>query len=90
MSAVSPRWLNAQVCLRLQVRDWYVESFRELREFPRIQDINDEAKFTDLLRHIYHRSVAVSSGVLSGYSETSGTLLQLSAQPATAGLQCCQ
>ena len=44
--------------MHLQVRDWYVESFRELREFPRIQDINDEAKFTDLLRHIYHRSAA--------------------------------
>eukprot|EP00891_Asterochloris_glomerata_P003635 jgi/Astpho2/3635/Aster-06926 len=53
----------------IKVRDWYVESFRELREFPRIQDINDEAKFTDLLRHIYHRHRHVVPVMAMGVAE---------------------
>lgn len=43
----------------LQVRDWYVESFKELRTFPRIRDAGDEVKFTELLRHIYRRHANV-------------------------------
>ena len=39
----------------MQVRDWYVESFKELREFKPIRDAESELKFTGLLRHIYHR-----------------------------------
>lgn len=39
----------------LQVRDWYVESFAELRRFPTIKDAADEAKFTELLKSIYQR-----------------------------------
>ncbi len=44
----------------MQVRDWYVESFAELRRFPTIKDAADEAKFTELLKQIYqrHRSAA--------------------------------
>jgi pyruvate dehydrogenase kinase 2/3/4 len=42
-----------------QVRDWYVESFKELRTFPHIRDANDELKFTELLRHIYRRHANV-------------------------------
>lgn len=38
-----------------KVRDWYIESFRELREFPEVKDMNDEAKLTDLLRKIKTR-----------------------------------
>ena len=38
-----------------QVRDWYIESFRELRRFKPIKDDQDESTFTDLLRDIYHR-----------------------------------
>jgi hypothetical protein len=41
------------------VRDWYVESFKELRTFPHIRDANDELKFTELLRHIYRRHANV-------------------------------
>lgn len=37
------------------MRDWYVESFAELRAFPRIKDTADEAKFTELLKQIYER-----------------------------------
>lgn len=39
----------------MQVRDWYVESFKELRNFKPIRDAESELKFTGLLRHIYHR-----------------------------------
>lgn len=43
----------------LRVRDWYVESFKELRSFPKIKDASDEQHFTGLLKHIYsrHRNV---------------------------------
>ncbi len=38
-----------------QVRDWYVESFKDLRAFTPIKDSSDEVQFTDLLKHIYNR-----------------------------------
>jgi hypothetical protein len=43
----------------LKVRDWYVESFKELRSFTKIRDVSDEQQFTGLLKHIYtrHRNV---------------------------------
>ena len=37
------------------MRDWYIESFRELRRFKPIKSDQDESTFTDLLRDIYHR-----------------------------------
>lgn len=42
-----------------QVRDWYVESFKELRAYPAIKQAADELKFTELLRHIYRRHANV-------------------------------
>ena len=51
------------------MRDWYVESFKDLREFPPIKDINDEKKFTDLLRHIYHRHRHVVPVMAMGVAE---------------------
>lgn len=45
---------------RAQVRDWYVESFRDLRSSSPIKDVAGEAQFTDLLRHIYRRHVSGS------------------------------
>lgn len=42
-----------------QVRDWYVESFRELRSFPKVKDASDELHFTRLLQHIYRRHTNV-------------------------------
>jgi hypothetical protein len=41
------------------VRDWYVESFKELRAFRKVRDAGDEVQFTALLKHIYsrHRNV---------------------------------
>ena len=58
---------SSSVCF--QVRDWYVESFRDLREFPAIKDNNDEQKFTDLLRHIYHRHRHVVPVMAMGVAE---------------------
>jgi pyruvate dehydrogenase kinase 2/3/4 len=54
----------------LKVRDWYVESFKELRGFPKIRDAADEQHFTGLLKHIYtrHRNVVpvMAMGVAGG------------------------
>jgi hypothetical protein len=50
---------HPRASVSLQVRDWYVESFKELRTFPHIRDANDELKFTELLRHIYRRHANV-------------------------------
>jgi len=50
----------------LKVRDWYVESFQELRGFPMIQDEDDELDFTKLLKHIYNRHTNVVPMVASG------------------------
>jgi hypothetical protein len=45
--------------LELQVRDWYVESFSDLKKIPPIKDTSDEEKFTELLRKIYQRHAHV-------------------------------
>ncbi|KAB2009999.1 hypothetical protein ERO13_D10G183100v2 [Gossypium hirsutum] len=36
----------------LKVRDWYLDSFRDLRSFPEIKDINDEKEFTQMIKAI--------------------------------------
>lgn len=38
--------------LYLQVRDWYVDSFRDLRSFPDIKDTNDEKEFTKMIKMV--------------------------------------
>ncbi len=43
----------------MQVRDWYVESFKDLRAMPCIKDVQDEANFTQILRGIYRRHANV-------------------------------
>jgi hypothetical protein len=44
------------------VRDWYVESFRDLRAHPPVKDAADEVAFTELLRHVYRRHVSLTWG----------------------------
>uniref|UniRef100_A0A0C9S0X8 Protein-serine/threonine kinase n=1 Tax=Wollemia nobilis TaxID=56998 RepID=A0A0C9S0X8_9CONI len=39
----------------LTVRDWYVESFRELRSFPAVRDTSDELNFTEMIGQIKTR-----------------------------------
>lgn len=36
----------------LKVRDWYLDSFRDLRSFPEIKDSNDELTFTQMIKMI--------------------------------------
>ncbi|KAG4946764.1 hypothetical protein AAZX31_15G179700 [Glycine max] len=36
----------------LKVRDWYVDSFRDLRAFPNIKNVNDEQDFTEMIKAI--------------------------------------
>ncbi|KAJ1439999.1 Signal transduction histidine kinase-related protein, C-terminal [Sesbania bispinosa] len=36
----------------LKVRDWYVDSFRDLRSFPDIKNMNDEKEFTEMIKAI--------------------------------------
>ncbi|KAL4439458.1 hypothetical protein ABPG77_008787 [Micractinium sp. CCAP 211/92] len=53
----------------LKVRDWYVESFRELRGFPKVRDASDELQFTRLLQHIYRRHTNVVPVMAMGVAE---------------------
>ncbi|PNH03238.1 [Pyruvate dehydrogenase (acetyl-transferring)] kinase, mitochondrial [Tetrabaena socialis] len=51
------------------VRDWYVDSFRELRSFPGVRDAGDELKFTELLRSIYRRHANAVPVMAKGVGE---------------------
>jgi len=53
----------------LKVRDWYVESFKELRAFSPIKDAQDEQDFTKMLRSIYQRHAGVVPMMAKGVSE---------------------
>lgn len=53
----------------LKVRDWYVESFRDLRQFPNIKDSTDEVNFTEMLKHIYIRHKNVVPTMAMGVAE---------------------
>lgn len=53
----------------LKVRDWYVESFAELRAFAPIKTEDDEARFTDLLRSVYRRHANVVPLMAKGVAE---------------------
>ncbi|MEW5307422.1 MAG: hypothetical protein WDW36_009820 [Sanguina aurantia] len=53
----------------LKVRDWYVESFKELRSYPLIRNTEDEHKFTNLLRSIYRRHANVVPVMAKGVAE---------------------
>jgi pyruvate dehydrogenase kinase 2/3/4 len=51
------------------VRDWYVESFRELRAFPVIKDMATEETFTALIRRIMARHNNVVPMIARGVHE---------------------
>lgn len=36
----------------LKVRDWYVDSFRDIRSCPEVKDMKDEREFTDVIKAI--------------------------------------
>lgn len=51
------------------MRDWYVESFKDLRSFPPVKDANDEVKFTEMLRSVYRRHANVVPVMAKGVAE---------------------
>lgn len=53
----------------LKVRDWYVDSFRDLRIFPDIVGEEDEKKFTDLIHQIKMRHNDVMPTMALGIQE---------------------
>jgi len=53
----------------LKVRDMYVESFKDLRDFPTISDMVDENKFTEMLKNIYSRHADVVPCMAMGVAE---------------------
>ncbi|XP_021889533.1 pyruvate dehydrogenase (acetyl-transferring) kinase, mitochondrial isoform X2 [Carica papaya] len=46
-----PYGLSAKPAV-LKVRNWYLDSFRDLRSFPEIKDMNDEKEFTQMIKAI--------------------------------------
>lgn len=64
----------AQCNAAVQVRDWYVESFRELRGFPKVKDAGDELQFTRLLQHIYRRHTNVVPVMAMGVAGAAGCI----------------
>ena len=70
-SPVRTRYLPAQKrCLPAEARPLpagrYVESFRELRAFPPIKDMESEAKFNELITRIMARHNNVVPMIASG------------------------
>lgn len=53
----------------LKVRDWYVESFKDLQNFPEIQDNHDEVKFSELIHKIKVRHNDVIPTMAMGIRE---------------------
>lgn len=53
----------------LKVRDWYVDSFRDLRDFPDIADSEEEIKFTDLIQRVKMRHNDVMPTMAMGIQE---------------------
>eukprot|EP00850_Spirogloea_muscicola_P016234 SM000130S27121 [mRNA] locus=s130:362366:364889:+ [translate_table: standard] len=52
-----------------QVRDWYVDSFRDLRGFPPVRNTADELRFTELINQIKARHNNVMPTMAMGIQE---------------------
>ncbi|MQM22185.1 hypothetical protein Taro_055233 [Colocasia esculenta] len=53
----------------LKVRDWYLDSFRDVRSFPEIKDISDELAFTEMIKMIKVRHNNVVPAVALGVQQ---------------------
>jgi pyruvate dehydrogenase kinase 2/3/4 len=53
----------------LKVRDWYLDSFRDLRTFPEIKDVQDEHAFTKMIRMIKVRHNHVVPAMALGVNQ---------------------
>eukprot|EP00245_Coleochaete_scutata_P003465 TRINITY_DN1509_c1_g1_i1.p1 TRINITY_DN1509_c1_g1~~TRINITY_DN1509_c1_g1_i1.p1 ORF type:complete len:373 (-),score=70.70 TRINITY_DN1509_c1_g1_i1:790-1908(-) len=63
-----PHGLSAKAPV-LKVRDWYVDSFMDLRNFPEVMDAADENKFTELINQIKLRHTNVMPTMALGIHE---------------------
>ncbi|CAI5991858.1 unnamed protein product [Closterium sp. NIES-64] len=52
-----------------QVRDWYVDSFKDISQFPAIENAREEMRFTELLDQVRMRHNNVMPTVAMGVSE---------------------
>eukprot|EP00270_Netrium_digitus_P006857 TRINITY_DN1980_c0_g1_i1.p1 TRINITY_DN1980_c0_g1~~TRINITY_DN1980_c0_g1_i1.p1 ORF type:complete len:377 (-),score=65.03 TRINITY_DN1980_c0_g1_i1:349-1479(-) len=53
----------------LKVRDWYVDSFKDIRSFPEIRTTQDELKFTELIHEVKIRHNNVVPMMAMGVNE---------------------
>ncbi|AQL06383.1 [Pyruvate dehydrogenase (acetyl-transferring)] kinase mitochondrial [Zea mays] len=53
----------------LKVRDWYVESFRDIRSFPEVKNQEDELAFTQMIKMIKVRHTNVVPAVALGVQQ---------------------
>ena len=51
------------------VRDWYVESYDELKSFPEVKTMEDEAKFTEVIKKVMDRHANVVPMIARGVLE---------------------
>jgi pyruvate dehydrogenase kinase 2/3/4 len=52
-----------------KVRDWYVESFRDIRSFPEVKNQEDELAFTQMIKMIKVRHTNVVPAVALGVQQ---------------------
>jgi len=57
-----------------RVREWYEQSFVEIRSFPTPSNVSEEAKFADLLHRIYERHAPTLVTMARGVHELKQTL----------------
>ncbi|KAL6008831.1 hypothetical protein ACLOJK_022057 [Asimina triloba] len=62
------KYLDWEV-LEFPVRDWYLDSFRDLRSFPEIRDTNDELAFTQMIKMIKVRHNNVVPAMAMGVQQ---------------------
>ncbi|TVU37619.1 hypothetical protein EJB05_10944 [Eragrostis curvula] len=53
----------------LKVRDWYLDSFRDIRYFPEVRNQNDELAFTEMIKMIKVRHNNVVPTIASGVQQ---------------------
>jgi pyruvate dehydrogenase kinase 2/3/4 len=51
------------------VKDWYVESFREIRSFPEVRNQKDELAFTQMIKMIRVRHTNVVPAIALGVQQ---------------------
>ena len=60
--------------MTFKVRDWYLDSFKDIRSFPEIKDTNDELEFTNMIKMIKVRHNNVVPTLALGVQQLKKTL----------------